>query len=208
MKWYQDVDLQALKEIWNLENIGNHTTGNSYFLKGIQDFDGNLHANTGNVSDATKNAYKYQGLIDVNADGIKEAIYTNKESGRWVTGSINSSTGEIDYSDHGQGGTTRVVGIYIDPLVTSGEVEQFGPHDSQRRFQNDLKIDNLIAKTSGDYDSDGFQEVYWKTNDNTAYLRALMHADGNIQYANYQSEAQMSDYLTSNGYADVINDIV
>ena len=38
-----------------------------------------------------------------------------------------------------------------------GEVEQFGPHDSQRRFQNDLKIDNLIAKTSGDYDGDGFQ---------------------------------------------------
>ena len=35
-----------------------------------------------------------------------------------------------------------------------------------------------------------------------------MHADGNIQYANYQSEAQMSDYLTSKGYADVINDIV
>ena len=54
----------------------------------------------------------------------------------------------------------------------------------------------MIAKTSGDYDGDGFQEVYWKTNDGTAYLRALMHADGNIQYANYQNEEQMSDYLT------------
>ena len=86
-------------------------------------------------------------------------------------------------------------------------MEQFGPHDSQRRFQNDLYIDNLIAKTSGDYDGDGFQEVYWKTNDGTAYLRALMHADGNIQYANYQSEAQMSDYLTSKGYESVISDI-
>ena len=159
------------------------------------------------MSDATKSAYKYQGLIDVNADGTKEAIYTNKESGRWVTASINSS-GEIDYSKYGQGGTTRVVGIYIDPLVTSGEVEQFGPHDSQRRFQNDLKIDNLIAKTSGDYDGDGFQEVYWKTNDGTAYLRALMHADGNIQYANYQSEEQMSDYLTSKGYESEISNIV
>ena len=87
-------------------------------------------------------------------------------------------------------------------------MEQFGPHDSQRRFQNDLKIDNLIAKTSGDYDGDGFQEVYWKTNDGTAYLRALMHADGNIQYANYQSEEQMSDYLTSKGYESVISDII
>ncbi len=182
--------------------------GTSYHLTAIRDYDGNFHANTGSVSDATKTSYKYQGLIDVNADGTKEAIYTNKESGRWVTASINSSTGEIDYSDHGQGGTTRVVGIYIDPLVTSGEVEQFGPHDSQRRFQNDLKIDNLIAKTSGDYDGDGFQEVYWKTNDGTAYLRALMHADGNIQYANYQNEEQMSDYLTSKGFESEISSII
>ena len=188
-------------------DVSDHQTGTNYQLEYIKDYDGNLHANTGSVSDTTKSAYKYQGLIDVNADGTKEAIYTNKESGRWVTGSINSS-GEIDYSEHGKGGITRVVGIYIDPLVTSGEVEQFGPHDSQRRFQNDLLIDNLTVKTSGDYDSDGFQEVYWKTNDGTAYLRALMHADGNIQYANYQSEEQMSDYLTSKGYADVINDIV
>ncbi len=186
----------------------NQSVGTSYHLTAIRDYDGNFHANTGSVSDDTKTSYKYQGLIDVNADGTKEAIYTNKESGRWVTASINSSTGEIDYSDHGQGGTTRVVGIYIDPLVQEGIVEQFGPHDSQRRFQNDLYIDNLIAKTSGDYDGDGFQEVYWKTNDGTAYLRALMHADGNIQYANYQNEEQMSDYLTSKGYADVISDII
>ena len=133
---------------------------------------------------------------------------TNKESGRWVTASVDAVTGEIDYSDHGSGGTTRIVGIYIDPLVTSGEVEQFGTHDSQRRFQNDLKIDNLIAKTSGDYDGDGFQEVYWKTNDGTAYLRALMHADGNIKYANYQSEQQMTEYLTTQGHESVVQDIV
>ena len=189
------------------ESSRTYELNQTYELGGIKDFDGNLHANPGSVSDATKNSYKYQGLIDVNADGTKEAIYTNKESGRWVTASINSSR-EIDYIDYGSGGTTRVVGIYIDPLVTSGEVEQFGPHDSQRRFQNDLKIDNLIAKTSGDYDGDGFQEVYWKTNDGTAYLRALMHADGNIQYANYQSEAQMSEYLTSKGYTDVISELI
>ena len=114
---------------------------------------------------------------------------------------------EIDYSEHGQGGTTRVVGIYIDPLVVSGDVVQGGDHDSQRRFQNDLYIDNLIVKTSGDYDGDGFQEVYWKTNDGAAYLRALMHSDGNIQYANYQSESQMRNYLTSNGYESTLSEI-
>ena len=47
----------------------------------------------------------------------------------------------------------------------------------------------------------------WKTNDGTAYLRSLMHADGNIQYANYQSEEQMSEYLTANGNESVITDI-
>ena len=188
-------------------NVTSHQVGTNYHLEYIKDYDGNLHANTGSVSDATKTSYKYQGLIDVNADGTKEAIYTNKESGRWVTGSINSSTGEIDFCDHGQGGTTRVVGIYIDPLVTSGEVVAGSDHDSQRRFQNDLEIDNLLAKTSGDYDGDGFQEVYWKTVDGTAYLRALMHADGNIQFANYQSESQMSDYLTTNGYESTVSEI-
>ena len=133
--------------------------GSNYHLEYIKDYDGNLHANTGSFSDELKTAYKYQGLIDANADGTKEAIYTNKVSGRWVTASINSSTNEIDYSKYGQGGTTRVVGIYIDPLVESGDVIKDSDHDSQRRFQNDLYIDNLIVKTSGDFDSDGDQEV-------------------------------------------------
>ena len=93
-------------------------------------------------------------------------------------------------------------------LVVNGETIDRLALNSQVRFQNDLEIDNLIAKTSGDFDGDGFQEVYWKTNDGTAYLRALMHADGNIQYSNYQNEAQMSDYLASKGYEDVINEII
>ena len=79
---------------------------------------------------------------------------------------------------------------------------------SQSRFTNDIKIDNLIYRQSGDFDGDGFQEVYWKTTDGTAYLRALMHADGNIQYANYQSEAQMRDYLTSKGHESIIAEII
>ena len=184
-----------------------HTVGQQYTLAYIRDYDGNLHANSNEVADTVKSSYKYQGMIDVNADSISEAIYTNKESGRWVTASIDSTTGNADFTDYGQNGTTRIVGIYIDPLVTSGEVVAGSDHDSQRRFQNDLEIDNLLAKTSGDYDGDGFQEVYWKTVDGTAYLRALMHDDGNIQYSNYQSESQMSDYLTTNGYESTVSEI-
>ena len=144
----------------------------------------------------------------MDGDGKSEAIFTNKESGRWVTASVDSSSGKINYGNYGSGGTTRVVGIYIDPLVTSGVVVQGGPHDSQRRFQNDLQIDNLSVRASNDYDSNGIQEVYWKTSDGTAYLRALMHDDGNIRYANYQSEEQMRDYLTINGHSSDINSII
>ena len=79
-----------------------------------------------------------------------------------MTASVNSVTEQIDYSAYGSGGTTRVVGIYVDPLVTDGVVEKFGPYDSQQRFQTDLITDNLTVKASRDYDGDGFQEVYWK----------------------------------------------
>tara|TARA_B100001057_G_scaffold400679_1_gene411950 strand:- start:434 stop:592 length:159 start_codon:yes stop_codon:yes gene_type:complete len=48
----------------------------------------------------------------------------------------------------------------------------------------------------------------WKTNEGTAYLRTLMHDDGNIRYANYQSEEQMSEYLTNNGLGDSITEII
>ena len=84
-------------------------------------------------------------------------------------------------------------------------MEKDSDPNSSRTFVNDLKLDNLILKTVGDYDGDGFQEVYWSKVDNTAYLRAVMHSDGNIQYANYQNSDQMTDYLTSHGFADTVD---
>ena len=48
----------------------------------------------------------------------------------------------------------------------------------------------------------------WKTNNTSSYLRAFMHADGNIRYANYQSEVQMREYLTNNGLSDSIAEII
>ena len=49
----------------------------------------------------------------------------------------------------------------------------------------------------------------WKTNNTGSYLRALMHADGNIRYANYQNEQQMTEYLTDNGFDEsTISEII
>ena len=34
-----------------------------------------------------------------------------------------------------------------------------------------------------------------------------MHSDGNIRYANYQSAAQMTEYLTNQGHSEIVTDI-
>ncbi|MCK0100359.1 hypothetical protein MWU38_13300 [Qipengyuania sp. S6317L1] len=142
------------------------------------------------------------GAADANLDGSDEIIFVNRVNGRFAEVGVDDN-GLVQFDNHGQGGDTRVVGIYLDPLVQSGDVEQGSPFDSQQRFQNDLIIGN-IAQVLGsqDYDGDGFAEIYFALTDGTAYLRALMHADGNIQYANYQSEEQVIEYLAANGYGE------
>ena len=179
-----------------------HTIGETYTLTHVKDSDGNYHG--GNKDFDTPDAYQYQGVIDVNGDGLYESIYTNQNSGRWVTASIDTLTGICDYSKYESGDTTRVVGVYEDPNVTTGTVEKGSPLDSSYTLQKDLELNNLILKGAGDYDGDGFQELYWSKMDNTAYCHMLMHADGNIQYANYQNLDQMTDYLTSHGFADMV----
>ena len=200
---YLDSSSTRAKEATNVSDL---ILREQYQLSTIKDYDGNWHGYLRtSAPKAVKSTYKYQGKLDVNNDGTTEAIFTNKESGRWATASIDPITGAFDYSNNGQGGTTRIVGIYEDPLVQAGLVEKNSDLDGSRTFINDLKLDNLILKTVGDYDGDGFQEVYWSKVDNTAYLRAVMHADGNIQYANYQNLQQMSNYLTSNNHGDIVN---
>ena len=160
-------------------------------LENIRDYDGNDLGGDG--------SWQWIGVVDVNGDGDVDNVLVNKAIGRFAT--IDAHDGYVYFGDHGAYGETRVAGIYIDPLVTSGEVVAGGPFDSQRRFQNDLFIDN-IGKVlgAGDYDGDGLQEVYFALNDGTAYLHAYMHADGNIRYANYQSQQQVIDFLQANGF--------
>ena len=198
--------------------------GRTCHLPGLRDFDGILH---GGAPEALKDSiaadYRFQGLFSLRRDGLKQAVFTNRSSGRWASAAFDPVTRQIDYADNGQGGITRVVGIYIDILVAEGEQntarpgfllsgekapERGGPFDSQRRFQNDLNNDNLSARFSGDFDNDGIQELYWKVNDGTSFLRSLLHDDGNIRYANYQSRDQMTSYLTSNGNADLIASVL
>ncbi len=95
-----------------------------------------------------------------------------------------------------------MVGIYIDPLVHQGVAQAGSDFDSQTRFEHDL-FNGTIGSVLGygDFNHDGLEEVYFGLRDHTAVLHAYMHADGNIQYANYQSFQQAQDYLLSHGVA-------
>ena len=160
-------------------------------MEAIRDFDGNALGGNG--------SWLRIGSADVNGDGDVDQILVNDAIGRFAT--VGTQGGLVYFGDYSWAGETRVAGIYIDPLVQSGDVIAGSANDSQRRFQNDLEIENINrVLCADDFDGDGVWEVYFALTDGTAYLRALMHADGNIRYANYQSEQEVIDYLTANGY--------
>lgn len=189
---FDDIDVQL--DLGDGLAIDPSSDNPDTFMVNIRDFDGN---------DLGAGAHWVRiGEADANLDGSADIIFVNRINGRFAEVGVDEN-GLVQFDNHGQGGDTRVVGIYIDPLVQSGDVERGGPFDSQQRFQNDLFIGNIAAVLgSQDYDGDGFAEIYFSLTDGTAYLRALMHADGNIQYANYQSEAQVIEYLNSQGFGE------
>ncbi|MDB5439631.1 MAG: family beta-propeller repeat protein [Caulobacteraceae bacterium] len=170
----------------------NFSAATSTYAGALRDFDGNDLGGSG--------AWVLAGHVDIQGDGDQEYILFNRQIGRWATIGP-AADGKVYFDDHGWAGDTRVVGIYIDPEVVADPTKAGGPFDSQRRFQNDLNIGNLKGILgAGDYNHDGLQEVYFSLTDGSAYLHAYMHADGNIQYANYQSQQQVTDYLTANGF--------
>ena len=164
------------------------------YMNQIRDYDGN---DLGSAS-----SWRFVGDADVQGDGDSESIFVNSSNERWAT--VGSVNGTVDFSKNGFGGDTRVVGIYIDPTLKNQPQNIGGPFDSQRRFQNDLRINNLSILAAADYNKDGFQDVYFRVNDGTAVLRGLMHKDGNIQYANYQSKDDLTAFMSTNGISSSV----
>ncbi|MGB0697532.1 MAG: hypothetical protein ACPGOY_17905, partial [Rhodospirillaceae bacterium] len=142
-------------------------------------------------------------LLDLVTNALRQndSIKSNRALGRWA-----SVDGDLNLGDFGAGGASRVVGIYLDPFVEDGSVELGGEFDSQTRFTNDLKNNNLTVLGNVDGDQDGFQDVFFRTVDGTAYLRALMHADGNIQYANYMVWEQLDAWMKTHGVEESFYD--
>ena len=164
------------------------------YMGSIRDYDGD---NLG-----SSNSWKLLGDVDIQGDGDLESILVNPAIGRFA--SVGAINGNVDFTKYGLNGDTRVVGIYIDPTLKNSPQNIGGPFDSQKRFQNDLRIDNLKLLAAGDYNKDGFQDLYFKLGDGSAVLRALMFKDGNIQYANYQSKSDLAAFMTANNVSPSI----
>ena len=164
------------------------------YMESIRDYDGN---NLGGAS-----AWKSLGDVDIQGDGDLESILVNPAIGRFA--SVGAVNGNVDFSKYGLNGDTRVVGIYIDPTLKNSPQNIGGPFDSQRRFQNDLRNNNLQVLAASDYNQDGFQDMYFKLGDGSAVLRALMFKDGNIQYANYQSKSELTTFMTANNVSSSV----
>jgi serralysin len=210
---YAQFSDQTMRLLPGTGTTVNFAAAPATYMAPIRDFDGNnltgqgtqvINPSTGALVaggawDGTS-GWTLAGTADVSGTGNVEHIYFDNLIGRWAEVATEAD-GKTYFDNHGWAGDTRIVGIYIDPLVQSGQVTAGGPNDSQRRFQNDLFIGNIKSElAAGDFNHDGFQEVYFSLTDGTAYLHAIMWGDGNIQYANYQSKQQVQDYLTANGY--------
>lgn len=158
----------------------------------LRDFDGN---DLGGAE-----GWRMGGLAVVRPDGAIGYVLTNPGIGRWAEVQPRPGGG-FDFSNYGANGDTRVVGTYVDPLIALGVVERGGRFDSQVRFAGDLLADRLQVLGSGDFDRDGSIDLFWKQADGSAnqaddvYLRAILHADGNIQYANYLSNDQFRGFM-------------
>ena len=187
---FTDLTAEEVSEITSI--WANYAEEIQYELNEIKDYDGNFH---GGASGSSSDDYRYQGLVDLNGDGVLEDVFTNSSNGRWATVGPDD-----DFNNYGRRGDTRIVGLYDDPLVLSGRVLKGSSHDSQVRFQNDLYGDNLRLGAAADVDDDGLGEAFWRTTDGSAYLRSIHHADGNVKYANYMNAGQMTDYLSQHGH--------
>ena len=158
----------------------------------LRDYDGNDLGAAG--------SWRLNGLANARSDTPLGYVLTNPAIGRWAEVSPRPGGG-FDFGNHGAGGDTRVVGIYEDPLIALGLVAPGSPMDSQARLDADLRADRLQVLGGADFDRDGSLDLFWKqTGTGTGqaddiYLRAILHADGNVQYANYLSNDQFQSWM-------------
>src|SRR6185312_15189348 len=113
-------------------------------------------------------SWQMKGLASVRNLAAPSYILSNPANGRWAEVAPQPD-GSFNFANHGADGDTRVVGIYIDPLVQSGVVQANSPFDSQVRFASDVKADRLAALGSlPDPTQAGIQDLLFKLTNHAA----------------------------------------
>lgn len=178
-------------------------------VRRLRDYDGNDLGGS--------NGWRLKGIAPVQTfENDQSYILVNPGLQRWAQVAVHTDGG-VNIDSHGPRGDARVVGAYNDPLIALGLVAEGSPVDSQTRFANDLARDNLSVLGGADYDRNEFVDLFFKLNDHAAdhhddvFLRAILYADGNMQYANYMDATQTIDWMQAAGvssavYASWLND--
>jgi hypothetical protein len=146
------------------------------------------------------------GAASVQPGAAPSYILIDPTTGRWAEVGLQPN-GTINFQDNGDNGNTRVVGIYQDPLVAAGIVAPNSPDDSQTRFLADVQADRLdLLGSVYDQENGGMDLMFQLTNSSDVYLRAILFPDGNIQYANYVTGAQLTSWATSQEISPTVYD--
>lgn len=155
----------------------------------LRDYDGNPLGGSGQ--------WEMKGLASVQPGSAPSYILTNAATGRWAEVAAQPG-GTIDFHDNGNNGHTRIAGIYIDPLVAAGIVAVNSDDNSQTRFLADIKANRLdLVGSVYDQQNGGMDLMFKLTNSAGVNLRAVLFPDGNIQYANYMTANQLTQWATS-----------
>lgn len=168
----------------------------------LKDFNGNPIGAVGQWS--------LLGIASLRPGDAPSYVLANSSTGRWAEAAVQAN-GSINLQGFGQNGDTRVAGIYIDPGVADGSIPLGSPYDSQTRFLSDVQANRLnLMGSVFDQEAGGMDLIFRETNNggglqNAVFLRAILHSDGNIAYANYMTAGQFTAWaqnaqLTSSIY--------
>jgi hypothetical protein len=167
----------------------------------LHDYDGNALGGSGQ--------WQMLGLASVTTGSLPSYILTNPTTGRWAE-VAERPNGTFNFANYGNNGDTRVVGVYLDPLVTQGIVAKGSPTDSQIRFTSDIEANRLALLGSVFDQMTGEMDLMFKLTNHSAdhaddvFLRAILHNDGNIAYANYMNTSQFTAWMASDNVAPAV----
>ena len=141
----------------------------------------------------------YKGKITKN--NLIYAIFFDKSNKTWINLPINSSNENFNYED------VEINKNDIRPILTK-EFSKKIYIDSIKRLNSDIKNNDLLLLSSGDFNNDGLTEIFWKKRGNDIFLKMTINDQGDISNLDYQSQSQLINNLNKFGYKEVDNDFL